>query len=419
MMQDSQTINVDTEVLGGVETAHVPDGAAGTVPTGGLSGRRILFVMPSIPLQGMERATIQIMRILIGQGAEVLCVTERTYGDKVRAEVERLGARCIAIDCHVKLELAKNPRTMGRMFWHWARFALALRRTIREFRPTHIHITNISFFIYSFPAIWRTKSPVVFRLSNPPVAGLPRMKQAAWNWIWRRCVPAACDVLVCNSQFALAQLRARGVDFPNVVLLNNCLPERSVDGPSDIPPIRSDRFNIVYLGRIQPKKGCELLVDAAIRMLDEGLQVDVVLAGEYQWQNPFAEALIARVARAGCAEHIRFLGEVQDVFGLLDACDLHVHASLTESFSNAVLEAKSRGVPSVAFPCTSLPEQITHLQDGYLCSDSSSDALYEGIRFFVDHPEERRAAGHAARRSLERYSVERAARAWVQLYQEV
>jgi glycosyltransferase involved in cell wall biosynthesis len=66
--------------------------------------------------------------------------------------------------------------------------------------------------------------------------------------------------------------------------------------------------------------------------------------------------------------------------------------------------------------CAGLPEAVSHLSDGYVCSDHSAQALGQGIRYFLDDAERRRAAGEEARRSLERFSPARAAGAWVEIF---
>ncbi|MGH8443552.1 MAG: hypothetical protein ACRETF_11715, partial [Nevskiaceae bacterium] len=45
-----------------------------------LAGTRILVVFGSIPVFGMERATIGLMRAMRARGATILFVTEATYG---------------------------------------------------------------------------------------------------------------------------------------------------------------------------------------------------------------------------------------------------------------------------------------------------------------------------------------------------
>ncbi|HWB10171.1 MAG TPA: glycosyltransferase family 4 protein [Pirellulales bacterium] len=418
-MKPTSTVNLEAEPPMCVGSLSPTAIATPPAPTGELAGRRILFVMPSIPLQGMERASIQIMWMLAQAGARVMCVTERTHGKRVRDAVEKAGCEWTDIDCDRAMRVPRSPWELCALIFSWTRFAGSLTKIMKSFEPTHVHVANLSFFLYALPALWRCGRPVVFRLPNPPDHGLSGRKRVISNWIWRRCVGSVCDAVVCNSEFGLAQLRKTGVEFRGVHLIHNCLPQRATPAVSDVPELSRDRFKIVYIGRVRPDKGCDVLVDAALRMLEEGRPIELLLAGEYAWQNAFAEALIDRVRRSGWEKHIRFLGELQDVFGLLDACDVHVHPSQTETFSNAVLEAKSRGVPSVAFRRASLPEQICHLEDGYLCSEVGCDALYEGLRYFMDHPDRLQAAHQAARKSLSRYSVERAAKAWVQLYQSL
>src|SRR5581483_11951374 len=114
----------------------------------------------------------------------------------------------------------------------------------------------------------------------------------------------------------------------------------------------------------------------------------------------------------------QFCGVIEDVFGLLAGCDLHVCPSVSanESLPNVILEAKAARLPSIVFPTAGLREAVTHLQDGYVCPEPSHQALYEGIRYFLEHPEAATAMGHAARQSLERFSRERAAEEWASVF---
>lgn len=48
-----------------------------------LTDMRILAVMPSIPVQGMERSNLQIMKMMRERGADVLFITEKTFGERV------------------------------------------------------------------------------------------------------------------------------------------------------------------------------------------------------------------------------------------------------------------------------------------------------------------------------------------------
>jgi glycosyltransferase involved in cell wall biosynthesis len=301
----------------------------------------------------------------------------------------------------------------------WWRTAADIRRVIAGYRPTHIHVTNLSYFLLAYPALLLSRRPVVFRLPNPPDESLPGMKQRISDCVWRNCVAPLSSALVCNSRFTRDRLQRTGASCRGVRVIYNCLPERPPAKVSDAPEVDRGRFNIAFLGRVRPLKGVDHLVDACLRLIREGANIDAYIAGEKDWQNPFAEELQRRVAAEGVQARIRFLGEIEDVFGFLRRCDLHVLPSMTEGFGQVLLEAKSCSLPSVAYRSGAIPEVIEHLVDGYICDDRTADGLADAIRYFLDRPEALRAARAAAKSSLAKFSAEAAGRAWAELYSEL
>jgi glycosyltransferase involved in cell wall biosynthesis len=260
-----------------------------------LAGARILVIMPSIPVQGMERANLQIMKMMRQRGADVLFVTEANFGGRLRREVELIGCRwadaSFTRSAEERLHLTTNVREMALVLRAWARAARQLRRIVKGFGPTHIHVTNVGFFLYALPALWRARRTVVFRLPNPPARDLPGMKQRLSDWVWRFLVVPNCDVIVCNSLYTLSVLR--GVVGPGLEarLINNCPPRRPPPAESDCPRVNAGHFNVIYTGRITPGKGVGELFEAALRIVAERPDVDFYFAGQNDWNNPFAEGL--------------------------------------------------------------------------------------------------------------------------------
>lgn len=394
----------------------------GTIPAD-LVGARILVIMPSIPIQGMERANLQIMKMMRERGADVLFVTERTYGGKVRNEVERIGCRWTAASFisafEERLHLTRNLREMAAVLYAWGKAAWEIDQIYKKYKPTHIYIANLNYFLYALSILWRAQEPVVFRIPNLSHRSLPIMKQLLYTWIWRYCVVPVCDVIVCNSQYTRSQLEKVGVKPEKARVIYNCVPERVSLGESDAPNVNPNHFNIVYLGRIRPEKGVEELYDVALRIVRDRDDVNFYFAGEREWRNPFAEALSQELWVKNLETRIQFTGEIMDVFGLLSRAHVHVLPSMMESFPNAVLEAKSHGVPSVVFPSGGIPEAVTHLVDGYICREKSAQALYEGIRYFLDDPVALKSAGEAAKQSLARFSRERIADEWADVFKSM
>jgi glycosyltransferase involved in cell wall biosynthesis len=74
------------------------------------------------------------------------------------------------------------------------------------------------------------------------------------------------------------------------------------------------------------------------------------------------------------------------------------------------------GVPSVVSPSGDLPELVAHQQDGWVCDETTADALAEGLEFFMTSATRLAAAGLAARASASLFSNERFAAAWSEVF---
>lgn len=381
--------------------------------TGDLAGARILVVMPSIPVLGMERANLQIMKMMRDRGAGVLFVVNDIRGEKISREVERLGIRWAAVPVTERPRLPRTAGEAGRLIAAWSTAARAIDRIYREYQPTHIHVTGLAYVIFAAPTLWRARCRVILRQPNVADADLPRRKQALHDTIWRRVVEPLCDVIVCNSRFSYDRLRAMHMNADKLRVIHNCVADFGGALASDAPVLDRTRFNVVFAGQLAPPKGIEILLLAAADLVGEH-DIHFHLAG---WRSPYAEGLVRDISARGLGDRIHFVGEIDDVAGLLAQADLHVCPSICkDSFPNAVLEAKSCGVPSVVFPSGGLPELVRHGIDGYVCVEKTAAALREGILYYCRDREARRMAGEAARQSLARFAPERISAEWAAVF---
>src|SRR5215472_1118670 len=90
-----------------------------------LTGIRILVVMPSIPVQGMERSNLQIFKMMRALGADILFVTEQTYGQRMQQEVEAINCDWVTASfittVDERLRLPRSLRDMALLFRAWRR----------------------------------------------------------------------------------------------------------------------------------------------------------------------------------------------------------------------------------------------------------------------------------------------------------
>ncbi len=120
---------------------------------------------------------------------------------------------------------------------------------------------------------------------------------------------------------------------------------------------------VVVICRQDPRKGMNTFIRAIARLVASGRDFDCYVVGS----GPFLEDNKRLAARLGLAEHIRFLGFVDDIRPFLLGADVYVLPSIEEgSGAISLLEAMKLGVPIVTTRCDGIPEDFTHEQNALL-----------------------------------------------------
>ena len=112
--------------------------------------------------------------------------------------------------------------------------------------------------------------------------------------------------------------------------------------------IAPDTYVIGALGRLDPNKRIDLMVEAARPLLGERCKILVIGRGEDQAR------IEAAVARLGAADHVIFGGFQSDTAAMMASFDLYVAASVQETFGLSVLEAMASGLPVLYTVCPAL-----------------------------------------------------------------
>ena len=143
--------------------------------------------------------------------------------------------------------------------------------------------------------------------------------------------------------------------------------------------------------------------------------VHVVFAG-----RDLADGELQRWAlELGVADRAHFVGLVDDVPRLLSGCDGMVLVSPREGCSNAVLEAMSCGVPLV-LSAAGAEELLGDGEAGFVIRTGELDRMVDCMFTLGRDPELRCRMGDAARRrALASFSLDRMAREYMSLYDEV
>ena len=386
-------------------------------------------MLGGIPLHGRERGNIEVFAALRGRGVEPLFVTHREYGhEAVQPALDGLGLPWTTGAYPRLISRGMGPRAWASRAREVAAANVGFWRAGRRFRPTHVHVCNEADFVLLLPAVRALGVPVVFRLGDAP-----RQHRPLFRRVWRQVILPNVDHFVCVSEYVRGRLLEAGADPAKVRVIYNAPPQRPpgvavggaaarTDGDAALAATEPFRGRtVVYVGQLNESKGVHLLVETALSLCQERDDVRFLIAGDYEWQNPFARSLMRRVEGAGLADRLRFLGYVNDVPGLLALADVHAVPSVWEEpLGNVFVEAKQAGAPSVVFPSGGLPELVTRPgRDGVVCAEKTASALKEGLRHYLDQSDrELEASKSAATVSLASLGITREgfARAWLDVY---
>ncbi len=200
---------------------------------------------------------------------------------------------------------------------------------------------------------------------------------------------ASCHHLIANSPRIVADVRNQGWPLGRVSYIPNFVPE------VDAPPARRSAFNtpqdvplILWLGRMEPEKGPDLMIRALAQTPDAYLW----MAGT----GSFEAKVKALGASLGVQGRIRFLGWRDDIHALLRAADIFVRSSRDEGLGN-VLEAWANGLPVISTRSCDADHLIAGGQSGLLVPQDDPAAIASALKALFANRDYARRLGEAGR----------------------
>jgi glycosyltransferase involved in cell wall biosynthesis len=163
--------------------------------------------------------------------------------------------------------------------------------------------------------------------------------------------------------------------------------------PAPVKPIR-----FLLITRIIREKGVLEFVEASRRLKKHFPDVEIRLVGPTD-SNPSSLSKIQVLEWVG-EETLSWPGRVSDVREEIERCSVYVLPSYREGMPRTNLEAMAIGRPLVTTDVPGCRETVDG-SNGRLVPARDSDALYEAMRWFVEHPDRISEMGRASRRLVE------------------
>ncbi|MCB9006625.1 MAG: glycosyltransferase [Ardenticatenaceae bacterium] len=188
-------------------------------------------------------------------------------------------------------------------------------------------------------------------------------------------------------------------------------------------------LTVLYLGRLEKRKGIQDLFAAIPQVLAQVPNVQFIIAGAdnshrdgFQQQTGLTYAAHFQRQYAQFASQVSFLGQVSEekLNQLYQSCDLFVAPSLYESFGLIYLEAMNYGKPVIGCRAGGIPEVVDDGVTGLLAEPEAPADLAEAILKMLQNPSLLREMGLAGRqRLLEKFTHVQMAQQFAEVYRQV
>jgi glycosyltransferase involved in cell wall biosynthesis len=365
---------------------------------------RILHISSARALGGGERHLVDLALALSRRGHDVHVALRP--GSLLHEQLKALPARNIielplrnALDLKSALRLARliRERRIEITHAHMARdYPLAALATRRAPESRLIITRHVLFPLKRIHALTLSHVARVIAVSEPVARALNAQK----------IFPAQKISVVPN-----------GIDLER---FNTPERDESRARLSQKLGIDKERLLVGTLGEINPLKGHEEFVRAAVLIARQFDRVDFIIAGADTTRTGEHRAALERlIIDSGLQGRVHLPGWIEDVAGYLPALDVFVSASRTESFGLVIVEAMASGTAVVATMTEGALSIVEDGETGCLVALGDAEALAASVcALLSDNDGRSRLAAQSRRAARERFSLERMVAATEQIYTE-
>jgi glycosyltransferase involved in cell wall biosynthesis len=248
-----------------------------------------------------------------------------------------------------------------------------------------------------------------------------------WNWSERKLLRDAAAVLFTTEE---ERLLARTTFWryrvrEQVVGAGIAAPPPDSDGCqrasflSRFPHLAGTR-NVIFLGRIHPKKGCDLLVQAFATVAKGDPDLHLVMAGPDS--DGWSDELRRLASSLGVAERITWTGMLMDdcKWGALRNAEVFALPSHQENFGIAVAEALACGVPVLISQRVNIWREV--VEDGAgMAEDDTVEGTATLLRQWCAHdvPARKRMGDAATECFGRRFSIDPTSQRLAELFETI
>ena len=368
---------------------------------------RLLIFIYSMGNGGAERVTANLANYWAAKGWDITIVT--------LAPVSLNFYELHPAVKSVSLDLASESGNILAGMWNNTRRVLTLRQTLRQIQPDiAIGMMSTASILLALAA-WGlpTLRTIGTERNYPP--------QQPLGYLWENLRSKSYGLLN-----AVTALTSEGQNWikghtkaTKVMVIPNPVTWPLVGKEPQISPrtfCQTGRQLLLGVGRLDQQKRFDCLIEVFTKLAAKHSNWDLVIVGE----GSLREKLERQVRESGFENRIFLPGRAGNVNEWYEQADLFVISSHHEGFPNTLIEAMSYGLAAVSFDCDTGPRDIIrHELDGLLVPPGDVNALSAALDKIMDDDLLRLEFAKRAVEVRERFSIEKMAGLWEQLFDDI
>ena len=323
-----------------------------------------------------------------------------------------------------RLPIGKNEKNLhfqsqkDLLVYSWKAYFFSKNLVKKEkYDLTHSFFTVPCGFI-SLILKWQFKIPYIISLRGSDVPGYSER----FSFLYKFIIPLVRLIwnksfgVVANSK-GLRELALRTDSEQEIRIIYNGIDLNQFAKSKTQKVENSEKFKILCVTRITPRKGIRYLIEAVKRLSQKSDNISLRIIGEGDEKEELQEL----VKSLGIQNKIEFTGLVphEKLPPYFEESDVFVLPSLNEGMSNSMLEALASGLPLIATDTGGTRELVDDGINGYIIKMKNSQDIADKIDILIQNRDLRMKMGEESRRKAESMSWEKVAREYFDLYCEI
>jgi glycosyltransferase involved in cell wall biosynthesis len=339
---------------------------------------KILHIIPNLNKGGAERITLDICQVLASrEDVEVILLIIKPEINFEIPDIVDVFVTC----SNVKLSIWKKNKYYLQDF----------EKLIARFQPDVIHSHLFDSEVLSRARVKKNiiyishihDNIIQFNPCNfffPTKRNLVQIYERLWIFNRYKKINNHFISISIDTTFFLKSVLPKRLKN-NIFELSNAINYKHFEN-NNYRYISKDLVRIVSVGSLVKKKNHRLILEVASKLKDLLTNIEFFILGD----GPERSNLQNEIINRGLSNHVKLLGNVNDVSKYLNMSSIFLHTATYEPFGLVLLEAMASGLPVISLDGGGNRDIVLDGKNGFLIKENVCEKFVRKILFLIDNP---------------------------------